>query len=31
MIREGLAQMYRYADTCKATESHLVIIDRTEG
>ena len=30
-IREGLAQTYRYADTGKATESHLVIIDRTEG
>ncbi len=28
-IRDGLSQTYRYADTCSATESHLVIFDRT--
>ncbi|MDD1729852.1 MAG: hypothetical protein LUQ50_12370 [Methanospirillum sp.] len=30
-IREGLAQTFRYADTCGADEAHLVIFDRTEG
>ncbi|PWR73509.1 AAA-like domain-containing protein [Methanospirillum stamsii] len=30
-IRDGLSQTYRYADTCSATESHLVIFDRTPG
>ncbi|KAF5084539.1 hypothetical protein DSECCO2_79080 [anaerobic digester metagenome] len=28
-IRDSLSQTYRYADTCSATESHLVIFDRT--
>ncbi|MDD1729853.1 MAG: ATP-binding protein [Methanospirillum sp.] len=30
-IREGIAQTFRYADTCGAEEAHLVIFDRTEG
>jgi len=30
-IREGLVQTFRYADTYRADEAHLVIFDRSEG
>jgi hypothetical protein len=30
-VQDGMAQVWSYADRCKADEAHLVIFDRTEG